>query len=145
MKPKEFLKFILKLFILGTVITFVMDILVDMYNLPYGTRNGLVIPDHYALNTVTMTDYGVPALWLSYISGVAELIPFSHPPGINFTLLQFIAVSEYDFLWFGFFEDVLFYTSILFLIPLFYNLTQLILHLRFGESANEKQKGANSQ
>jgi hypothetical protein len=116
-----------------------MDILVDMYNLPYGTRNGLVIPDHYALNTVTMTDYDVPALWLSYISGVAELIPFSHPPGINFTLLQFIAVSEYDFLWFDFIEDVFLYTSIVLLIPLLDYLIKLILHWRHGKSLTLKR------
>jgi len=127
MKLRQFLKLVLVFFTLGIIITF--------WSTFSNVENSHLVLLLLPVGNVGTVWYGSPAPWLSYTVRL-----FTSPTVVKF-------VSEYDFLWFGYFEDVLFYTSILFLIPLFYYLTQLILHWKTRTSLNLdiKQKEVGSQ
>jgi hypothetical protein len=126
MKPRQLLKFILKLFILGTVFTLAMSVFYVTYEF-----QDRVDPVTYAYRSTT--DFGVPMPWFSHTTGWKEGFYWNWWYG---TIFKRVIISEYDFLMSGFIEDVLLYTSIVFLIPLFDYLIKLILHWRYGKSLN---------
>jgi hypothetical protein len=131
MKPKAILRFVLILFILGTIITLSMGV--------FNNNNESVTPSLYLnplfLTYSSKTDYGIPAPWLSYTHNFTNFNPYHR--GLGYVVPY--AISEYTFQWFGFLEDVLVYTSILFLIPFFYYLTQKILYWRFGRNLDSQR------
>jgi len=112
MKPKQLLRFVLILFILGTVITLCVGIFnsTDESTTPPIYTNPLFDPMFFTYSS--RTNYGIPAPWLSYTYNYTYFNPYHR--GLGF--VKYNVISEYTFLWFGFIEDVLLYSLISFLL-----------------------------
>ena len=129
MKAKQLLRFVLILFIVGTIITLSMSIIyiTNESTTPPLTENPLFVT--YS----SKTDFGIPAPWLSYTHNRTDFNPYHKGLGSSYSFYP-VVISEYTFLWFGFIEDVLVYTSTAFLVPLTDYLIKLIIHWRFGKN-----------
>jgi hypothetical protein len=132
MKPKQLLRFVLILLIIGTLITLFTGVFFDTY-IPKVT-----VPFEYRILSAIRTEYGIPFPWISYSN--IDFIRSDFPPLLPGAPLPpnfyGYSISYWTFYVLNFIGDVLLYTSIVFLIPLFDYLIKLILHWRYGKSLN---------
>jgi hypothetical protein len=130
MKPKQLLRFVLILFIIGTLITLFTGVLFDTY-IPK-----VKVPSEYRIFSAITTEYGIPFPWISYSkidftrTDFPPLLPGAPLPP-NF---YGYSISYWTFYVLNFIGNVLLYTSIIFLIPLFDYLIKLILHWKYRKS-----------
>jgi len=139
MKPKQILRFVLVLFILGTSLALLTGIFYTSF-IPK-----LVSPRDYHISGATGTKWGVPFPWISNSKVVFSLDPITGNPSVlqvNPHFFDDVPVSFYTFYVWNFIEDTLLYGSIVFLIPLLHYLIRLVLHWKFTTSLNSdiKQK-----
>jgi len=129
MKPKQLLRLFLTLFILGTGITLATGIFYSSF-VPK-----IPVPHNYSVSSSTGIGYGIPFPWISYFKVVFFYSNYNVAPIHLPASFWGYSTDSWAFNVLNFIEDILLYSSIVFLIPLFDYLIKLIIHWRFGKTA----------